>query len=198
VVTGTIAYPGRDDVTEPACLEVWAGSRTGPVVVDVVGALKYHGIRGVAWPLAELVAVAWRSAAAAGIGSEALVPIPLHRRRQRQRGYNQAALLAELVGRVSGLPVRAELLDRTRATEQQAKIEDRDQRLTNLAGAFVAGDPESGMQTTGVLLVDDLVTSGATAGAAAAALVRKGWRVDGILACALAAAPSVDTGNCRS
>jgi predicted amidophosphoribosyltransferase len=115
-----------------------------------------------------------------------LVPVPLHRSRHRQRGYNQAEILAELLGRHWGWPVRSDLLVRTRATDQQAKLDDPRDRARNLRGAFrsVCG-PGPGEPDT-IFLVDDLITSGATVLAASGALASKGWVVAAGLAVGLA------------
>ena len=102
---------------------------------------------------------------------DALQAIPLHRRRLVERGYNQADRLARLLARDQGLPHLARGLTRTRATTAQTALPDR-RRRSNVRGAFRA-DPG---RVTGrrIALVDDVVTTGATADAAAAALLEAG------------------------
>lgn len=108
------------------------------------------------------------------VGSiDGLVPVPLHPRRQRQRGFNQAALLAEEVSRVLGHPVVPALI-RTRSTPQQVGLGAVD-RATNVRDAFAAVD---GVRIAGrrLALVDDVCTTGATLGACAQMLRLHGAR----------------------
>lgn len=171
-------------------LPVVAAAATSAELADVVGAWKYHGVRGLGWPLARALAGVVAPFAAGLDGPVTLVPVPLHRSRQRRRGFNQAAMLAELVGAITGLPVEAGALRRHRATAQQARLVEAQAREANLAGAFVARPP---VGTGRALLVDDLVTAGATVRAAAAALADAGWEVAG--AAALGLAVSRDDGD---
>ena len=85
-----------------------------------------------------------------------IVPVPLHRRRLAERGFNQAWLLADILGRKIGRPV-ADLLKRDRYTLQQAKL-SREERQTNVRQAFV----NNNFQADNILLVDDVFTTGAT------------------------------------
>lgn len=94
---------------------------------------------------------------------EALLPIPLHLSRLRQRGYNQAAEIARCLSRRLRLPVRRDLLLRVRATAPQPGLGLRERRR-NLRGAFALG---TGELPAHVALIDDVMTSGATVGAAA-------------------------------
>lgn len=101
-----------------------------------------------------------------------VVPIPASVRRARARGFDQAVLLAESFPDVS-----PEGLTRTRETPPQASL-DRTRRLTNLSGVFQANPHVSGRR---ILLIDDVLTTGATFRAAAAALKRMGVeRIDGL------------------
>ncbi|MFH2053704.1 MAG: hypothetical protein ABIK96_14690 [bacterium] len=138
-----------------------------------VGAWKYHGVRGLAWPLGELV----EKAAPFLLGDlpnrcpHVFVPIPLHARRRRSRGFNQAEILAGSLALATGGTVRADLVRRVRETGQQARLGDASERFANLQGAFRTADLSTvSVPGADLVLVDDLVTSGATAGEAAAAL----------------------------
>ncbi len=100
-----------------------------------------------------------------------IVPIPLHPSRRRQRGYNQAALMARELGKILGLPVDEKLLYRRKKTVAQKKLTG-GQRRANLIGAFeVRGEVHSGER---ILLVDDIYTTGSTVDSAAIALRREG------------------------
>lgn len=107
---------------------------------------------------------------------QALVPIPLHRSRLRSRGYDQALELARPLARALELPLQTRLLQRTRATAAQSEL-DAAARRRNLRRAFAVNDAIS--RPAHVVLIDDVMTTGATLHAAAAALHRAGVaRVD--------------------
>ncbi len=97
-----------------------------------------------------------------------IVPVPLHPGRFRQRGYNQAELLARPLQAILGAPCLPEALQRVRSTGAQVRFGP-GQRAKNLAGAFHAPVPEV-LKSRRVLLVDDVVTTGATLKAAVEAV----------------------------
>lgn len=134
----------------------------------LVTRLKYAGQLPFAAALGErLGATARRTGAEARV--DALVPMPLAPVRQRERGANQAREIAREAARIAGLPLSG-ALRRTRHTAPQASLARRE-RARSLRGAFVATRPLHGAR---LALVDDVMTSGATAAAAAAALRRAG------------------------
>ena len=102
--------------------------------------------------------------------TDIIAPIPLHYRRRILRRYNQAGLLAVNIAKLAGKPYQPLLLNRTRATKQQTKLHKRD-RVQNVADAFKVRGDVSGKR---VLLVDDVMTTGATISACAAALKAAG------------------------
>jgi ComF family protein len=105
-----------------------------------------------------------------------LIPVPLGARRARERGYNQSERIAAALGRRLGLPVRTDLLRRTRETRTQTALTP-EARRANLAGAF-AGEDARGLA---LVLVDDVFTTGATLVAAAETLRAAGAAsVDGV------------------
>jgi ComF family protein len=103
---------------------------------------------------------------------DALVPVPLHAAREARRGYNQACEIARFAGSVLGLPVLDRLALRLRATEEQAALPASVRRV-NVSGAFEA---LAGCAPASVAVVDDVLTTGATADALAHALKRAGAR----------------------
>ncbi len=101
------------------------------------------------------------------MGIEAIVPIPLHKRRKRERGYNQAGLYARYLGKELGLPVEENLLVRVRHTTPQKELSE-NERKNNLKKAFKC--QRNVVQFKKILLVDDIYTTGSTMDAAAEAL----------------------------
>ncbi|PWB78799.1 MAG: hypothetical protein C3F08_08055 [Candidatus Methylomirabilota bacterium] len=106
-----------------------------------------------------------------------LIPVPLHRGRERARGFNQSALLAKEVGRRFGLRVSHRILRRVRATEAQSG--GRREREDNVRGAFVVTRPDR-VRNKKLLLIDDVLTTGATAGECARTLLSAGATVVGV------------------
>lgn len=103
----------------------------------------------------------------------ALVPVPVHASRFRERGFNQAGLLAEIVGKRLGIPTAPKMLVRDKRTLPQKSLSAAE-RLRNLSGAFRAEEPVRGLDS--VLLIDDIYTTGSTIEACARALRDAGIR----------------------
>lgn len=107
--------------------------------------------------------------------ADLIVPVPLHRRRLWSRRFNQAALLANALSRLSRVPTDPLLLVRTRATKSQGVMPSARARRRNVRGAFeVAPGKDAAIRGRRVLLVDDVFTTGATLEACAKALKRAG------------------------
>ena len=111
--------------------------------------------------------------------ADVLVPVPLHWRRGWSRRYNQSGALARVISQQTGVKLASEALRRIRATEQQIGL-SRAQRASNVQGAFkVAADRMADIQGRRIILIDDVLTSGATTDACARALLRaKAAQVD--------------------
>ncbi len=131
--------------------------------------LKYRNLRALAAPLVQLLNDYLMTNPMPG---EVLVPVPLHRKRLRERGYNQSSLLARKLGKLTSLPVVDDCLIRQRHAPPQARTSTVDERQSNVAGAFTCCDQR--LRDKQVLLIDDVSTSGATLGACAAALKAAG------------------------
>ena len=145
-----------------------------PPASDLVHALKYEGWRELAAPMSGAMAREARrllEADGAAEGGWLVVPVPTTRRRVRVRGYNQAGLLAREVAAALGLPC-TEALERMSAPRSQTTLSPRARR-ENVRGAFRTAGPAD-LAGRRVLLVDDVLTTGATAGEAATTLARAG------------------------
>ncbi len=129
--------------------------------------LKYNGME----PLAGELGARAASAIPSDLNYDAIVPTPLHRRRRRARGFNQAELLAREVGRRAQRPVLGSLT-RIKATPPQAGL-SRAERRRNLKGAFRIADRRA-VEGKRILLVDDVATTGSTLEACARVLKRAG------------------------
>ncbi len=142
----------------------------------LVNRLKYYDRLELAAPMGR-----WMARAGAEILRDAdlIVPTPLHRVRLAARRFNQSAELGRAIARESGVPMETHALERTKATTPQVGL-TRAQRAANLSGAFaVEKTSAAGLMDAHVVLVDDVLTTGATANAAARALLKAGAaRVD--------------------
>lgn len=166
-----IGLPG--DVPEPLVQVEWCAP-FGGVVRMALHRLKYSGERRLAEPLGLAVARRWGRA---GAGGDLLVPVPASPDRVRDRGYDQAALIAGAAGSSLGLPVWP-LLERSRATTAQFDL-DREARAGNVEGAFrlagrAGGAGGARLDGAWVVLVDDVLTTGATLAACARVLLASG------------------------
>lgn len=138
---------------------------------EAIHQFKYQDLRSLAGPLGELMAEGWTVLAPAHAVPDVIVPVPLHPSRQRQRGYNQAALLARELGACLHHPVVEDALVRTRPTTPQVDL-NAEERRANVHGAFECrGTRLSGQR---VLLVDDVYTTGSTLESASVALREAG------------------------
>lgn len=167
-------YPGRSD----SCLVCYqhppayeglraAFSYTG-AARKAVHSLKFDGLAAIAPVMAKEMALtfeAWDPPV------DMIVPVPLDGMRRRTRGYNQAELLSRELSRLTGIPSDAGLVRRVRRTPSQVRQANAMARRRNVAGAFGAGRRAIG---GGVLLVDDVCTTGATVDACSRALMENG------------------------
>ena len=138
------------------------------VVRTAVQHLKYRGLRALAPEMARPMA---RELAVAVPPPFTLVPVPLHSRRLRERGFNQAELLAREVARLLDAPLSTGALRRTVDTSSQVAAATGPERLRNVHRAFAAVHP---LDVGTIILVDDVTTTGATLSSAAGALLSAG------------------------
>jgi len=143
--------------------------RFDDIIRKAIHQLKYRNLKAISPCLAELLADYLISNPLPG---EALMCVPLHTRRLRERGYNQSNLLARRLGERIDLPVIENCLIRVKQTQPQVRAADVEERRRNVADAFMCRDERvNGRQ---IILIDDVCTSGATLESCAVALKNKG------------------------
>ncbi|UCD38332.1 MAG: ComF family protein [Fidelibacterota bacterium] len=161
-VTDTSVHEGLDGV--------WSAFWYDEQVQRLIHLLKYEGYRRLGRRLGEAAyrllvdEIPWSQ-------FDMLAPIPLHRTKKRERGYNQSAVLARAVGGVSSVRVDAGLVVRHRWTQSQTGLSI-EERCENVLGSFRSTRPGGGKN---VLLIDDVLSTGATASACAQALKSNGY-----------------------
>ena len=148
---------------------------------ELVLDFKFHGMTSLADVLVERLLVV-HPELKKELGGSILVPIPLHLSHERIRGYNQAALLAESLARMCDAEVHGSLVWRPEKRRQQAKL-SLEQRSTNVTGAFALAEI-SDAQSARVVIVDDVVTSGATVREVSRTLSSGGWKVSAVVSAA--------------
>lgn len=143
--------------------------RFDEAIRQAIHELKYHNLKAISPCLAELLADYLQSNPLPG---EAIIPVPLHPRRLKERGYNQSSLLAGELGKLTNLLVIEDCLIRIKEARPQVKASDVEERRRNVAHAFVCRN--GGVSGKQIILIDDVCTSGATLESCAAALKSKG------------------------
>lgn len=140
----------------------------GGALREAIHRFKYEGMRVLGAPFGEILHDYWRTHA---ISADVLIPVPLHQRRLRERGYNQSQILAEELARRVGLAVNATALRRIKDTVPQVQL-NAQERQRNVAGAFHC-EPLA-LAGHRVVLIDDVRTTGATLCACAEAVMAAG------------------------
>jgi len=143
--------------------------RFDEVIRKAIHQLKYHNLKALSRSLAKLLAdYFWANP----LEGEALISVPLHPRRLRERGYNQSSLLTQDLAKFINLPVIEDCLVRVKEARPQVGAADLEERRLNVIDAFACRDEKANGKY--VILIDDVCTSGATLEACATALKNKG------------------------
>jgi len=167
---------------QPA-LFAWGGYQGA--LKRAIAALKYDNHPELARPLGHWMGTAWLASHPST--SPIIVPIPMHPKKQRQRGFNQAELLAEAFCEQTGLTLATHGLERMRETTAQFTLASAQARTENVKDAFCLGRSfQRKAPTPPVWLLDDIYTTGATMESAAQTLRRQGIRVGGVIVLAQA------------
>lgn len=140
----------------------------GGNVQKLIHALKYHGNHEIGFHLGRLAALYYRDAIMSD-PPDLLLPVPLHPKKQRKRGYNQSEWIAKGISSVLGIPINTTGLRRVRETDTQTSRQTYE-RWQNVQGIFATTDRDT-PEGRHILLVDDVVTSGSTIGACAETLL---------------------------
>lgn len=171
-----LTYPPHYDLARS--LYLYEGA-----IRDLIHSFKYNQQTQLRYPLA-LLALEGVSGLAA-YAPHIIIPVPLHRSRLRQRGFNQAVLLGKVLSQQMSLPMLPDALVRTRPTEPQIKLSATERRL-NVKGAFSVGRAGS-VAGKRILLLDDVMTTGSTMDECARELKKAG--AEAVFAAAIARAP---------
>lgn len=135
----------------------------------IAHALKYQGYTSLGFQLGKEIGIALRTA---NIQADGIIPVPLHPQKQRERGYNQAEVLAQGIATILGIPVEKNLLKRVRYTKSQTTLSAAE-RQRNMENAFLLStSPNEHLHFRHLLLVDDVITTGATILSCAAEIKR--------------------------
>lgn len=161
-----ICHPCR--TTPPAFTKAWTGYAYQTPLKEAIRLFKYHGKVSLAIPLGELLGTQCRHLPVV----DYIIPVPLHSHRLRERAYNQSLLLADQVSRHLKTPVLCNTLLRIKSTPPQTTL-SRSKRLKNLRRAFHIRKPHRILRKR-ILLIDDVMTTGATVNECAKTLRKAG------------------------
>ena len=142
--------------------------RTGATILELIHRYKYQRHLWFEPLFTDLLATAFATHFPA-TEIDLIVPIPLHKNKQRDRGFNQSIRLSRRLSKTIGVPLATKALERTRPTETQTRL-SRKKRIENVHNAFSSGKHAELVKGKRILLIDDIMTTGATASACPKAL----------------------------
>lgn len=163
----------NEHVTSPLKHVLWAGRYDGPLK-EAIWQFKYKKRKELARPFAEML---WKKFCEINLKNAApkndfiIIPIPLHFKKEHERGFNQAELLAKEFSKLSNLPLLTHSLLKVKETKAQVAVENKELRIKNLENAFEAHLPPG---EVAIILIDDVSTTGATLIHASEALIKAG------------------------
>ncbi|MCR4322831.1 MAG: phosphoribosyltransferase family protein [Candidatus Azambacteria bacterium] len=149
----------------------------------LIAALKYHGVKHAAVHCADILTTHLLHTGFTPRNDHLVVAVPLHKKRLRERGFNQAELIAKNIAAQYKIPYAPRALTRREHTPPQTEVHERAKRLENVKGAFVCYNVKT-VRGKSIILIDDVTTTGATFEACAHALKAAGAKK--ITACAIA------------
>jgi ComF family protein len=161
----------RKSLTVPRPFIISHYSFKEPVIRRSIHAIKYYHRRDLIPPL--VLPLQKQLLLLPNVEKYVLVPVPMPRIRKLMRGYNQAELIARELGKALSLPIRTDILERARSGPRQVEAKTRSERMKNQRGLFRIKESPGDMR---ILLVDDVVTTGATLEEARKVLLSKGAR----------------------
>lgn len=170
---------GRPETSGSYCHDCWGNHHNlesvrsvfafDGLIRDAIHAFKYHNLSAISCALGAFMADYFRKNEMKG---DILIPVPLHERRIRERGYNQSELLAREISHILGIPCNGGLVQRIRDNGPQARTTSARQRRKNVENVF--GNVSGEVNGIDVIVIDDVCTSGATLVSCAAALKNAG------------------------
>lgn len=144
-------------------------------IVELITGLKFHSIADMKYPLAEILIHHLSLVNFQPPKNCVITPVPLHKRREIKRGFNQAGLIAEEIAEFFKIPYCEDILKRIKNTKPQTETSNHEQRLENIKNAFVCRKPKL-VAGKRIIIVDDVMTTGATLNECASALKFAGAR----------------------
>ena len=149
-------------------ISVWEFS---PAIQDIIHYLKYQNFKTLANRIGIFMANRLKKLEFSK-EKTIIIPVPLHKTRMRERGYNQSALLCSVIASESNLPFNDQILQRIRYTQSQTKL-NAAERIKNVQNAFKVSSPKE-IESKIIVLVDDVITTGATINECAKELIKAG------------------------